>query len=151
MLTLTRKTEYALLAVCYLARAGRTAVVSAKSIHDEHTIPLPLLMNVLKKLNRAGFVKSVRGAKGGYTLAVSPAELTLSTLIEAVEGPVHLVRCANTDKNGRRCDYTSICPLRRALHKVHHRLCNFLAEVTIAELAFNGWHTPTEAIKVLAE
>ena len=80
MLTLTRKTEYAMIAVCHLAHAGHK-VVSARDIAEAHGVPLPLLMNVLKRLNRTGHVHSVRGAKGGYVLAVPPEQFTLDGLI----------------------------------------------------------------------
>lgn len=138
MLTLTRKTEYALIAVCHLAHAGPQKVVSARDIAEAHGVPLPLLMNVLKKLNRTGHVNSVRGARGGYVLATSPEEFTLDTLIEAVEGPVHLVRCANPDKNGRKCTLTGPCPISGSVRKVHEKLREFLGNVTIADFVFNG-------------
>lgn len=151
MLTLTRKTEYAMIAVCHLAREGQK-VISARDIAEAHGVPLPLLMNVLKRLNRTGFVNSVRGARGGYILAVSPVELTLDALIEAVEGPVHLVRCTNPDKEGRRCTLTGACPVRSSIRKVHNDLRKFLSSVTIAELAFSnhGAEEP-EASQVLAQ
>lgn len=139
MLSLTRKTEYALIAVCHLARGGQQ-VVSARDIAEQHHVPLPLLMNVLKKLNRAGYVNSVRGARGGYVLAVSPDEFSLADLIEAVEGPVHLVRCANPDSNGRRCEIRGTCPVRRSVVKVHSQLRKFLEGVSIAEMAFDEEH-----------
>ncbi len=135
MLTLTRKTEYALIAVCHLARVG-SKVVSARDIAEEHNVPLPLLMNVLKKLNRSGHVNSVRGAHGGYVLKVRPEELSLAALIEAVEGPVHLVRCSNpAHQQGRACSLTSQCFIRRAVLKVHTRMRDFLEGVTVAEIA----------------
>ncbi len=136
MLTLTRKTEYALIAVCHLARAGQK-VVSARDIAEEHAVPLPLLMNVLKKLNRAGYVNSVRGARGGYILKVSPQEFSLAALIEAVEGPVHLVRCSNPSRDGRRCELTTRCFIRRAVLKVHDRMRKFLGSVTVADIAMD--------------
>jgi Rrf2 family protein len=136
MLTLTRKTEYGLIAVCHLARVGQK-VTSARDIAEEHGVPLPLLMNVLKRLNRTGHVSSVRGARGGYVLNVSPKEFTLAGLIEAVEGPVNLVRCTGTVKENRRCGLTQSCTIRKAVVKVHVRLRQFLDEVTIADLAFD--------------
>ncbi len=139
MLSLTRKTEYALIALCHLARQGRK-VVSARDIAVTHDVPLPLLMNVLKRLNRSGFLMSVRGAHGGYMLEKSPREITLEALVEAVEGPVHLVRCANPGLEGRPCDLSEVCPIKGALHKVHHRLRRFFADVTIADLAFDAAH-----------
>lgn len=150
MLTLTRKTEYALIAVCHLARVG-DQVVSARDIAEEHGVPLPLLMNVLKRLNRTGHVNSTRGAKGGYLLAMPPEALTLAGLIEAVEGPVHLVRCTNHEPNARRCTLTGACPIRRSVHKVHDQLHRFLDGVTIADLAFDERHAPPEIARVLAQ
>lgn len=149
MLTLTRKTEYALIAVCHLARAGKKTV-SARDIAQEHGVPLPLLMNVLKKLNRKGQVNSTRGARGGYLLAVRPEELTLGGLIAAVEGPVYLVRCANPDKNARRCTLPRACPIRRSVHKVDGQLRKFLDGVTIADIAFDERQAhPASVAKVL--
>jgi Rrf2 family protein len=149
MLTLTRKTEYAMIAVCHLAHAGHK-VVSARDIAEAHGVPLPLLMNVLKRLNRTGHVHSVRGAKGGYVLAVPPEQFTLDGLIEAVEGPVHLVRCTNPAKNARRCTLTRPCPLRASVRKVHDRLRDFLGAVTIADLAFDVRPDAGETPKVIA-
>jgi len=137
MLTLTRKTEYAIIAVSHLANAG-DKVVSARDIAEQHSVPLPLLMNVLKRLNRTGHVNSVRGARGGYMLALPPGKISLADLIAAVEGPVHLTRCTNTAKTRRVCGLTSTCPVRSSLVKVHQRLYSFLSSVTIADLAFDS-------------
>jgi Rrf2 family protein len=134
MLTLTRKTEYGMIAVCHLARSGQQ-VVSAREIAAEHHVPLPLLMNVLKRLNRTGYVRSVRGAHGGYVLAVPAEQFTLTDLIEAVEGPVHLVRCVNPSKGARKCDLPGACFIQHSVVKVHNRLRKFLGAVTIADLA----------------
>ena len=82
MLSLTKKTEYALIACCYLARVNR-GVVSARDIAQQHSVRVPLLMNVLKVLNQRGLLKSARGARGGYTLAVPADELSLARVIEA--------------------------------------------------------------------
>ena len=136
MLTLTRKTEYGLIAVCHLAQVG-DKVVSARDIAGEHNVPLPLLMNVLKRLNRTGYVRSVRGAHGGYVLAVAPEQFSLADLIEAVEGPVHLVRCVNSSKGARKCDLSGECFIRHSVVKVHDRLRKFFGAVTIADLALS--------------
>ncbi len=150
MLTLTRKTEYGLIAMCHLARIGRK-VVSARDIAEEHGVPLALLMNVMKKLNRAGLINSVRGARGGYVLNTAPNEVSLARLIESVEGPVNLVRCTST-REDRRCGLTQSCTIRRSVVKVHLKLRQFLDEVTIADLAFDE-HAPvcTELPQVVAQ
>ena len=144
MLSLTKKAEYALVAVCHLARVGQR-IVSAREIAERHIVPLHLLMNVLKKLNQAGQVNSVRGARGGYTLAVSPEELTLSAVIEAVEGPVALVNCAPVPGGGDQgCHRTEYCSIRYPVHKVHHHLIKFLGEITVADIAFDDEYRETK-------
>jgi Rrf2 family protein len=150
MLTLTRKTEYGLIAICHLAQVGQKKVVSARDIAEHQAVPLPLLMNVLKRLNRVGYVSSVRGAHGGYTLAADPERLTLADVIDAVEGPVHLVRCVNTSGKGRKCDRTSRCVIRSSVAKVHDGLRKFLGAVTIADLALRD-PPPDNAMKVAVQ
>ncbi|MGD8452252.1 MAG: Rrf2 family transcriptional regulator [Phycisphaerae bacterium] len=138
MLALTKKSEYALVAACHMARLGER-VVSAREIAEQQDVPLPLLMNVLKKLNQAGQIRSVRGARGGYSLCVPPAELSLAAIIEAVEGPVHLVSCVAGASNARRvCPRMAKCALRRPVRKIHDRLMEFLMNVTVADLAFDA-------------
>jgi Rrf2 family protein len=137
MLSLTKKSEYALVAVCHMARVGQR-VISAREIADEHAVPLPLLMNVLKKLNQTGLVQSVRGAHGGYCLAVAADQITLAGIIEAVEGPVRLVNCVPDSRPRKRaCVRTARCSLRRPVHKLHVRLVEFLSSVTVHDLAFD--------------
>lgn len=139
MLALTRKTEYALIALCHLARErGRT--ISAREIATRYSVSLPLLMNVLKALHLKQVVRSVRGARGGYVLESDPRELTLSRLIACIEGPVRLVRCAGGPAPGGRaaCDLLSCCPVRQPLLRVHEYLERTLAALTIAQIAFDS-------------
>ncbi len=136
MLALTKKTDYALIALSHLARAD-DAPVSARQIAEEYSVPQPLLMNVLKRLARRELIRSVRGAKGGYRLAVPPDKLTLAMLIEAMEGPIGLVQCAleRPLRNGRAvCRVGENCPIREPARKVHMKLQDFLHQVTLADM-----------------
>jgi Rrf2 family protein len=136
MLSLTKKSEYALIAICHLARVHER-VVSAREIAELHQVPLPLLMNILKQLNQAGCVNSVRGARGGYTLAVPPQTLTLAAVLRAVEGPVRLVNCAPIGIGSRVCERAGVCSIRSPIHKLHHQFLQFLDEVTVSDIAFD--------------
>lgn len=137
MLSLTKKAEYALIAAAHLARE-RERIVSAREIAEHHQVPLPLLMNVLKRLSHAGHVKSVRGAHGGYQLAVPPQHLSMASIIAAAEGPVRIVDCVSGSSKGRSCARSRICALRRPVLKVHQRIIQLLAEITVADLAFDS-------------
>ncbi len=143
MLTLTRKTDYALIALSHLA-AARGRVVSAREIAERYRVPLALLMNLLKLCAAAGLVESVRGARGGYRLGRPAEKITLVELVEAIEGPLRLSQCHGAqsgdkqsagDKEPSSCQVGECCPIRVAINNVHMRLQGFLSEMTIADVA----------------
>ncbi len=143
MLTLTRKTDYALIALSHLA-ANQGRVVSAREIAVRYRVPLALLMNLLKMCAARGLVESVRGARGGYKLGKAPDKITLVELVEAIEGPLKLSQCHGLSQPQGRilpaetepsCQVGSCCPVRVAINSVHMRLQGFLSEMTIADVA----------------
>ncbi len=140
MLTLTRKTEYALIALTHLSQSSE-GCISAREIAGCYGLPLPLLMNVLKILSQCGLVTSVRGPRGGYILAVDAGKITLNDIIQAVEGPVQLVQCEDPDLDGEKsagqsgCQRTSCCPVRSPIHRIQDRMIHFLQKVTLADIA----------------
>jgi Rrf2 family protein len=144
MLTLTRKTDYALIALSHLA-ANEGRVVSAREIASKYKVPLALLMNLLKLCAGHGLVESVRGARGGYRLGKPADKITLVQLVEAIEGPLRLSQCRGLgepagdkqpgEKEPSSCQVGSCCPVRVAINNVHMRLQGFLSEMTIAEVA----------------
>ncbi|MCC6357176.1 MAG: Rrf2 family transcriptional regulator [Phycisphaerales bacterium] len=156
MLSLTKKTEYALIALCHLAKTEGT-VVSARDIAERFRVRLPLMMNILKVLSQKGLVRSVRGAGGGYQLADDPAAISLSKLVEAMEGPMRLVRCATPLSADDSCELLGTCPVRRPVLRVHDHLQRFLGGLSVADVAFDETYgaleTPDAAVgglKVLA-
>ena len=92
MWCLSKKSEYALVALAYLAeQPGRLA--SARQIAEERGLPMSLLMNILKNLQGHGLLSSGRGVKGGYQLARDLGRLSLYELIAIVE-------CSDHGSNG---------------------------------------------------
>lgn len=84
MLTITKKTDYALIALAHLAeRPGR--VSSAREIAAGYGLPLPLLMNILKNLHHHGLLHSTRGVKGGYQIKADLEAVSICDLIEIME------------------------------------------------------------------
>lgn len=148
MLTLTRKTDYALIALTHLAQ-GKDQCLSAREIAAKYNLPLPLLMNLLKQLAQQGLVKSVRGPRGGYTLASPPGKISLHDVITAVEGPLQLVQCVDRCDDDIAavlpegpCDLVSSCPVRSPIHRIHSRLVEFLSSVTLLDIADNSCCRP---------
>lgn len=134
MLTLTRKSDYGLVALAHLARK-REELSSAREIADAHRVPLPVLTNILKTLARHGLITSVRGTHGGYRLRMSPDEITLFMVVKALEGPITLFPCAQTHGRTNGCEQESWCPIIAPARRVSDRLQEFLQQVTLAEIA----------------
>ncbi len=137
MLALTRKTDYALIALSFLVgrRAENGTPVSAKRIAETFGLPLPLLMNILKELVQTKVLVSTRGPHGGYSLAVEPAKLTLLEVVTALEGPLRLTQCVEgLPVMGQGCDLSDGCPIRGTVRSLHHRINRFLAEMTLQDL-----------------
>ncbi len=137
MLALTKKTGYALVAMAHLAKLPPGQLASSREIADRFGVPASLLMNVLKELSAAGYVESVRGAHGGYRLALDPEQITLNDLVAELEGPVRRAECI-TDFSGDQdectCQIMARCPVSDPVHRVHRRLKDFLKRVTLAEI-----------------
>ncbi len=88
---ITAKVEYAVLAIFELAMGPTDRQLQAREIAERQKIPLRFLEQILIQLKKAGLVKSVRGAAGGYLLARGPAMIRLKDVMEAVEGELTLV------------------------------------------------------------
>src|SRR5579862_6738594 len=149
MLALTKRTEYALIAMHYMIDRGavgqdasKAEPVSAREIAEKYGVPLALLMNILKKLAGEHVLVSLRGARGGYVLAADPKKLSLARLIEAVEGPVEMVECACERNAGAGieegeifpCRIQQSCPIKRPLQMLHERLLEFLRKTSVYDL-----------------
>lgn len=132
MLKLTKKLEYGLLAVDYLANHDSDGCVNSREIAAEHGIPHELLAKVMQKLVRSGVVLSQHGPRGGYKLARGLSELTLVDLVEAVEGPIKIVDCEVTAPEA--CPQFSRCTIKDPIVRVQRNLQHFLSHITIAEL-----------------
>lgn len=135
MLKLSKKIDYGLLAMNYIALSRDTASVNTKRIADEYHIPVELLAKVLQRLAKKGLIVSQNGPKGGYALARSASEITVSEIIEAIEGPVMLTTCSLSGKRDDACDQWAWCNLRSPLHKIQDGIRKLLQGMTLAEMA----------------
>ena len=139
MIALSRKADYALAALSYLA-AERGRVASARTIGDALGLPVPLLMNLLKTLHHVGLVEATRGSRGGYALSPQAGERSLAYLIEAIDGPVKLTDCVVDDgcEQDHCCRLDEDCPVQAPLLALHHRLKSFLNDVKLWDIIGKG-------------
>lgn len=140
--SLTRKTDYALVALAALAEQaeGEGRPMSARQIAEAYDLPPALLMNLLKDLHKAGIVCSRRGAGGGYLLCRDPEEISLLRIIEALEGPVKVALCCDDEEShgdGEPCVACRVlakCPIVLPMQRFSDLVHEFLTRVTLKTL-----------------
>ena len=132
MLRLSKKSDYALIAMKHLATRSDASSSSAREISESYDIPLELLAKVLQRLVRSRLLVSVQGTRGGYRLARHPSMISVADVIQAVDGPVTVTACSTDDHN---CDQYSKCSVRDPLWKIKNRILDALNTVSVAEMA----------------
>jgi Rrf2 family protein len=140
MLRFTKRADYGLIAVHYIASNQAAGAVSAKRIAEEFRIPAELLAKILQRLARKGIIASHNGPKGGYVLAGSPGDITVGQVVRALEGPINIVSCL--DNHG--CPQISRCNLRRPVLRIQAGISHMLDTMTLAELLADDVPTMTE-------
>jgi Rrf2 family protein len=137
MLCLTKKTEYALIALASLGQATGE-VASARDIALEHELPPALLMNILKSLQHRNVVCSTRGARGGYTLGSGVEALSLYDLILILEGRVQTTGCEDHGEHDESLPPAAIRAIEAPVRALQFRLTRFLKEVRVVDLIMPG-------------
>jgi len=97
MLRLSKKADYALIAMKHLALRGDTGSSSAREIAELYAIPIELMAKVLQRLVRRGLLASHQGTRGGYQLARMPALISVADVIQAIDGPVTVTACTTEE------------------------------------------------------
>lgn len=128
MLRISRLTDYA---TVILASLGDGSLASAADIAERTHIGLPTVSKLLKELQHAGLLRSVRGAHGGYQLARPAALINAADIIDAVEGPVALTECAGGAGN---CDIQTTCLVGNGWQRISRAIRRALQEVSLEEL-----------------
>src|SRR5262245_8512308 len=134
MLRLSKKADYALMAMKHLAQRGdrAPASASAREIAELYDIPIELMAKVLQRLARRGLLASQQGTRGGYQLARLPTLISVADVIQAIDVPVTVTACSTEEG---QCEQFAKCNVRDPLWRVRERILSALGECTIAELA----------------
>ncbi|NTV92725.1 MAG: Rrf2 family transcriptional regulator [Chlorobiaceae bacterium] len=130
MLHVSRKFEYGLHAVSYLATRGAGRVVTVKEMAEDIGFAQEFLSKAMQSLKKAGIITSVQGVKGGYTLAKPISEITVADIGEAIEGKPHLTRCASE----LSCEIASSCTHKGYMNLLQNRIQEFMSATTLESL-----------------
>lgn len=131
MLRLSKKADYALMAMKHLASKQDQASCSAREIAEAYQIPSELLAKVLQRLVRARLLVSVQGTRGGYRLSRLATAIPVAEVIQAVDGPLTVTACSDDDQD---CEQYARCSIRDPLWKIRGRIVDALNAVSVADL-----------------
>src|SRR6187455_510128 len=133
MLRLSKKADYALIAMKHLAlNQGGAPSVSAREIAEQYDIPIELMAKVLQRLVRSGLLVSTQGTRGGYTLRRPSASISVADIIQSIDGPFTVTACSTENSE---CEQYSKCSIRDPLWQIRERIPAALAPVRGAGLA----------------
>ena len=138
MLKLSKKADYALMALQYMASVqfgdlSEARVVNTKEVAEEHNIPVELLAKVLQTLAKQEIIESHNGPKGGYILAREPKLITIAQVLEAIEGPLGIADCYH-EKDDSSCDQMDHCNIRTPLLRVQESIYQLLNSMSIDDM-----------------
>ncbi|MCA9461228.1 MAG: Rrf2 family transcriptional regulator [Nitrospira sp.] len=147
MLKLSKKADYALMALQYMASVQygddvsdveAIRVVNTKEIAEEHHIPLELLAKVLQALAKHDMIESQNGPKGGYLLAREPRDISIAQVLEAIEGPLGIIDCYHDKEDPTPCEQMQHCNIRTPLLKVQESIYQLLNNMSIEDMSVDS-------------
>src|SRR5215212_131152 len=107
---LSHLADYAVVLMTAAARQPAGACLSATELSADTGVPLPTAQKLMGQLAASGLLTSVRGAGGGFTLARTAGDISLADIVEAVEGPISLTMCS--DSNNHECILDKHCRVK---------------------------------------
>ena len=130
MKLINRNTDYAVRALCCIAEQ-KQEVISADQLVKSLEMPRPFLRKILQALNKEGLLNSSKGKGGGFTLTVSPEEITLVDVMKIFQGPVRLNECKFKKSD---CPYIDDCFLKKKIDEIEKEVIAKLKAITIESI-----------------
>jgi Rrf2 family transcriptional regulator, iron-sulfur cluster assembly transcription factor len=127
----SRQCEYALQAIMYISLKDDNAYTDIKEISNELSIPHHFLAKIMQNLSRSEILRSYKGPTGGFTLAMSPEDITLYQLVVAIDGDGFLNDCV---LGLPVCGGDNPCPVHEQWGKMREEIYEMLAGKTIAQM-----------------
>lgn len=132
---ISTKGRYAIRLMLDLASNDSGEPIRLKDVARRQDISEKYLEQIISTLNKAGFVRSVRGPQGGYSLSKKPSEYTVGQILRLTEGSLSPVEC--TQETGLPCDREEGCVTRILWQKLDDAINNVVDNITLEDLL--GW------------
>ena len=144
MLKLTKKADYALMAMKHLAEHAHDGSRSANDVAGSYGIPPPVLAKILQRLAKAGLLHSQHGINGGYTLARAAHTISAFEVIQAIDGPLFITSCVTVRGE---CGQSDRCNIREPLRKVNQSIEAVLKRIRISHMREEPEAADSAAVK----
>jgi FeS assembly SUF system regulator len=131
MIRLSRLSDYAIVLMCEMA-SSRDETFSARKLHETTHISQSAIMKILKLLAIDGLVISARGARGGYSIASEPGEISILDIVKAIDGPVSVTLCTHNTTD-EPCAFEAHCAAKSGWGMVNLALQDTLSRFSIAD------------------
>lgn len=130
MLRISKLTDYAILLMVELTRAGE--MLSAHALAERIRVEVPTASKVLKLLAGSGLLESYRGANGGYRVNRNASQISVAEVIAAIEGPIAMTECSIEEG---LCNQEDSCELRSNWQRISLAVAQALRDVSLAEMS----------------
>lgn len=134
MKLITRNTDYAVRALCYIAKQNRPFVSAAEMVAALR-FPRPFLRKILQILSGEGFLVSTKGQGGGFSLALPAEKILLTDMIKIFQNTIQLNECIFKRK---LCPNRNTCVLKKEIDSIEQDVLNRLRNISIASLVKSG-------------
>ena len=133
MIKITRLTDYGIMLLTNFSKDAEHTMRNARDLATQAHLPVPTVSKILKVLARKGLLKAHRGAKGGFSLARRPQEITVAQIVDAVEGHMGITECSFAAPG--TCVLEESCPVTSNWQRISTAVWGALENITLAEMA----------------
>ena len=133
-MNISTRGRYGLRALIELSMLSRDGPVTLRDLSEKQNMSMSYLEQIFYKLKKAGIVQSIRGAKGGYTLASGEDKITVSQIIKALDGPISISNCDDPNLREKSCTGPSNCVTRVLWKELENSIDKILSDITLKDL-----------------
>ncbi|SUZ50274.1 uncharacterized protein METZ01_LOCUS3128 [marine metagenome] len=130
MLKITRKVEYALIALRHMQLKQSEELTSTKEIATRYGVPQQLLAKTLQHMARDGIIQAVQGSAGGYRIAINLDQISMKDFFERLEGPLGMMDCYFDSD----CIQMGACNIRIPIQRINDNMRNLFSQMSVQEV-----------------
>ena len=130
MLKITRKVEYALIALRHMQLKQSEELTSTKEIATRSGVPQQLLAKTLQHMARDGIIQAVQGSAGGYRIAINLDQISMKDFFERLEGPLGMMDCYFDSD----CIQIGACNIRVPIQRINDNMRNLFSQMSVQEV-----------------